>query len=199
MKKLVVATKNVGKVTEIAAALASLDVAVQSVSAFGEIAEPEETGVTFEENALLKARYYAGVTGLPCLADDSGLEVDLLQGEPGVWSARYAGPGASDEENNKKLLAALAAYPSGERTARFRSALVFFDPVGATITADGTCEGIIINDPRGDGGFGYDPLFYMPSHNKTLAEMTVAEKNSVSHRGQALKIMTAKLRDYWSC
>ena len=199
MRKLVVATKNAGKVAEIAAALESMDVMVQSVAAFGEMAEPEETGVTFGENALLKARYYAEVTGLPCLADDSGLEVDLLQGAPGVYSARYAGVGATDRENNEKLLQALQAFPSAERTGRFRCALVFFDPGGATISANGTCEGIILASPQGDGGFGYDPLFFMPPFGKTLAEMTVAEKNSVSHRGQGLRIMTAKLKEYWSC
>ena len=199
MKKVVVATKNAGKVAEIAAALASLSVTVQSVGDFGNIPEPEETGVTFTDNALLKASYYAEKTGQPCLADDSGLEVDSLHGEPGVYSARYAGEGATDDDNNQKLLAAIAQYPPTERTARFRCVLAFCDPHGETFTVDGTCDGVILHCLQGSGGFGYDPLFYMIEYGKTLAQMSVAEKNSVSHRGKALAVMTARLKAYWLC
>lgn len=199
MRKIVVATKNPGKVAEIAAALASLAVTVQSVGDFGNIPEPEETGATFSDNALLKARYYAEKTGQPCLADDSGLEVDSLHGEPGVYSARYAGEGATDADNNQKLLAAIAQYPPAERTARFRCVLAFCDPQGETFTVDGTCEGVILDCLQGSGGFGYDPLFFMTEYGKTLAQMSVAEKNSVSHRGKALAVMTDRLKAYWSC
>lgn len=197
MKELVVATRNNGKVAEIDAALRELNVVVRSVSDYGTIAEPEETGTTFAANALLKARYYAEMTGRPCLADDSGLEVDGLNGEPGVYSARYAGEQATDAANNEKLLDELRHRPNAARTARFRCVLAFYDPMGNTLTADGTCEGIILDFPQGLGGFGYDPLFFMPEQGKTLAQMTAQEKNAVSHRGKALAVMTVRLRENW--
>lgn len=196
MRELVVATRNSGKVAEIAAALTDLDIIVRPVSDYGSIVEPEETGTTFAANAILKARYYAQMTGRPCLADDSGLEVDGLNGEPGVYSARYAGEHATDAANNEKLLNELSKRPGAARTARFRCVLALYHPGGNTITTDGTCEGIILDSPQGSGGFGYDPLFFMPEHGKTLAEMTAQEKNAVSHRGKALSVMTAKLREH---
>lgn len=198
MKEIVVATKNAGKVAELAAALASLHITVKSVSDYGTIEEPEETGTTFTDNALLKARYYAKATGRACLADDSGLEADGLDGEPGVYSARFAGPDATDSANNEKLLAELNARQGAARTARFRCVLAFCDTNGQVMTADGTCEGVILEALRGSGGFGYDPLFFMPEYNKTLAEMTVAEKNAVSHRGRAVQVMVEKLAGYLS-
>lgn len=190
------ASGNRGKVAEIAAALAGLPVKVLALGDFGPVAEPEETGGTFEANARIKAAYYADWTGKPCLADDSGLEVDALQGAPGVYSARYAGPGATDSFNNQKLLAQMAKVPDDKRTARFRCVLVYSDPRGSELTAEGTCEGILLHTPRGAGGFGYDPLFYLPALGKTLAEMPLTEKNKVSHRGQALRNMADKLARY---
>lgn len=198
MKEIVVATKNAGKVAELAAALAPLHIVVKSVSDYGNIEEPEETGTTFTDNALLKARYYAEATGRACLADDSGLEADGLDGEPGVYSARFAGPGATDSANNKKLLAELNARQGVVRTARFRCVLAFCDTNGQVLTANGTCEGVILEAPQGNAGFGYDPLFFMPEYNKTLAEMTVAEKNAVSHRGRAVRVMVEQLAGYLS-
>lgn len=198
MKEIVVATKNAGKVAELAAALAPLQVVVRPVSEYGNIEEPEETGTTFAANSLLKARYYAQATGCACLADDSGLEADGLDGRPGVYSARFAGPGATDSDNNEKMLKELSARPNAARTARFRCVLAFCDTDGQVMTADGTCEGVILQSPQGSGGFGYDPLFFMPEYNKTLAQMSVEEKNAVSHRGKAVAVMVEKLAGYLS-
>jgi XTP/dITP diphosphohydrolase len=187
MKKIVVATNNQGKVVEIEAMLSKFSVAVSSLAAYEKIPEAVEDGKTFQENAILKAKHYALYTKEVCLADDSGLEVDALHGAPGVYSARYAGETATDEENNQKLLAELKGVPSEERTARFRCVLALVDGDKVLFTASGTIEGIMLEAPRGEGGFGYDPLFFVPSLGKTLAEVTVVEKNSISHRGQALK------------
>lgn len=195
MRKLTVASKNQGKIIEIQKALTGLPFVVVPVSACGDFAEPEETGDTFTANAELKARYYAAVTNTICLADDSGLEVDALSGAPGVYSARFAGPTATDADNNAKLLQLLSGLDSAQRTARFRCVLAYYDPHGQLLTADGTCEGIILDTPRGDGGFGYDPLFYLPEQGKTLAEMTLIEKNAVSHRGAALRALVTALKE----
>ncbi len=197
MTAIVVATRNRGKVTEIAAALAALPVEILSLDQYPAIPDAEESGDTFAANAILKATHYALHTGRPCLADDSGLEVDALNGAPGVYSARYAGPGADDVACNAKLLTALAGVPESGRTARFRCVLAYVDPNGTLLTAEGTCEGLILTAPRGTGGFGYDPLFLFPGANKTLAEMAVAEKNAVSHRGQALRNMATILTRYY--
>lgn len=197
MMEIVVATRNRGKVAEIAAVLAALPVRVLSLEDFPITAEAEEKGETFAANAIMKATHYSLATGKPCLADDSGLETDALGGEPGVYSARYAGPEATDAENNARLLAALAAVADEDRTARFRCVLAFVDPQGSLLTADGTCEGRILRAPRGDGGFGYDPLFFVPATGRTLAEMTLAEKNGISHRGQALRNMAGLLAGYF--
>jgi XTP/dITP diphosphohydrolase len=191
--EIVIATKNAGKVAEFAAALAELPVKVLSLTDFGEIPEAVEDGSTFAENAEKKARHYAHHTGKACLADDSGLEVDALGGAPGVYSARYAGEHATDSLNNIKLLDELMKTGSDNRSGRFRCALAFAADDGKIITADGICEGIILDKPRGNGGFGYDPLFYVPQFGKTFAELTVAEKNVISHRGLAIKNMAAKL------
>lgn len=192
MNKIVAGTRNAGKVREIRQALAELPFEVSGIPDEG-LADVEETGVTFSENAILKARYYAQHTGEYCLADDSGLEVDALGGAPGVYSARYSGEGATDAANNQKLLLALQGVPAEKRTARFRSVLAVAGPDGSLLLADGTCEGVILVEPKGDGGFGYDPLFWMPDQQKTLAEMTVQEKNAISHRGNALKLLKQKL------
>ena len=193
MNKIVAGTRNAGKVSEIRQALAELPFEVIGIPNEG-LADVEETGVTFSENAILKARYYAQHTGEYCLADDSGLEVDALDGAPGVYSARYSGVGATDAANNQKLLLAMQDVPVEKRTARFRSVLALAGPDGSLLLADGTCEGIILTEPKGDGGFGYDPLFWLPDQQKTLAEMTVQEKNAISHRGNALKMLKQKLR-----
>ncbi|MBP2639560.1 MAG: Nucleoside-triphosphatase rdgB [Firmicutes bacterium] len=198
MKQMVIASTNQGKISEIRAAFQGLPVEIHSLAEFGTIPEVEETGKTFAENALLKARYYVEHTGMACLADDSGLEVDALAGAPGVYSARFAGDAASDEKNNQKLLAALYGIPEAQRSARFRCVLAFLDADEAVITADGTCEGRILEAPRGKGGFGYDPLFYMPKLDATLSEISITEKNAVSHRGQALKVMAKKLAEYFA-
>lgn len=192
MKKIVVGTRNSGKIVEIREALAGLPFDIIGLPDQG-IPDAEETGTTFEQNAVLKARHYAGYTGEYCLADDSGLEVDALQGEPGVYSARYAGEGASDTDNNNKLLQELQAVPQERRTARFRSVLALVGPNERLLLADGVCEGLLLTAPRGTGGFGYDPLFWLPEYQQTLAEMTVKEKNAVSHRGNALKVLKQKL------
>lgn len=193
MIEIVVASKNAGKVAEFASVLADLPVKVRALSDFGNVTEAIEDGETFYANAVLKAEHYAKITGLPCLADDSGLEVDALGGAPGVYSARYSGDNATDEANNSKLLNELAKDEGSSRTARFRCALALVSPGRHMITAEGTCEGIIIDEPRGQGGFGYDPLFYVPEMGKTLAEMTMTEKNSISHRGQAIRNLAVKL------
>lgn len=196
MKEIVIATQNKGKVAEIALALANLPVKVLSLSDFKAIPEAVEDGVSFEENAVLKARHYAKHTGKACLADDSGLEVDALQGAPGIYSARFAGETATDEDNNEKLLAELEGIESGKRMARFRCVLAFVDSNETVLTTDGVCSGIIGTKPQGTGGFGYDCLFYVPELNKTMAEISKEEKNAISHRGQALKSMASKLGGY---
>ncbi|GBG56561.1 non-canonical purine NTP pyrophosphatase [Sporomusaceae bacterium FL31] len=196
MKEIVIASKNAGKVAEIAAALQHLPVKVMSLADFAEIPDAIEDGSTFAENALIKAKYYSAHTGRACLADDSGLEVDALQGAPGVYSARYAGESATDADNNHKLLTEMIQVDSDNRTARFRCVLAFIDTNDTVITADGTCEGVILDAARGTEGFGYDPLFYIPALKKTLAEISIADKNAISHRGAALKSLAAKLMEY---
>lgn len=185
--KIVVATRNSGKVREIENELADLNIEFLSLSEFPEIPEISETGSTFSENAKLKAGQVAEATGLPAIADDSGLEVDALNGRPGVVSARFAGDGASDDDNNRKLLEEMKGVPESERTARFRCVIAFAEPGGEIETVEGSCEGLILTEPRGDQGFGYDPLFYCPPLGKTFSEIDVKTKLSESHRGTALK------------
>ena len=186
MPSLVLASGNAGKVREFQALVgAAWRVRPQSEFAVVPVAE---TGSTFFANALLKARHAAQCTGLPALADDSGLEVDALGGAPGVWSARYAGPEADDAANNVKLLAALSGIPEAQRTARFRCVLVWLSGPRdeSPLTAEGVWEGRILTAPRGLGGFGYDPLFLDPGTGLTAAELTDDAKNARSHRGRAL-------------
>ena len=187
MRKIVLATGNPGKVRELKAVLASFDLDIVPQSAF-DVPEAEETGLTFVENALLKARNAALHAGLPALADDSGLAVDALGGAPGIYSARYAGPGAGDRANIDKLLAELDGVPPERRTARFVCALVLLHhPADPTpLICQGSWEGVILTEPRGNGGFGYDPIFFVPAENRTAAELEPAVKNRLSHRGQAL-------------
>lgn len=187
MTKLLVATNNPGKVREFKKLLAGLPVEITFPAQEGLDLDVEETGATFAENACLKALAYAWVSGLPTLADDSGLEVDALGGEPGVRSARYAGPGASDADRYRKLLAALADVPPGERAARFRCVVALALPDGEVHTADGTCEGQIGFEPRGEHGFGYDPVFLVDGYGGlTLAELPPDLKNRISHRARAV-------------
>ncbi|SMF94101.1 XTP/dITP diphosphohydrolase [Methylomagnum ishizawai] len=201
MKKILLASNNPGKVREIAAILADHDggaaignIEILPQSAF-DIPEAEETGLSFVENAILKARNAAKYSGLPAIADDSGLEVDALGGAPGVYSARYAGVAASDAENNAKLLEALREVPDGLRTARFRCVMVFLrhaaDP--SPLIAQGIWEGRILHGPRGEGGFGYDPLFFVPECGCASAELAAEAKNRLSHRGKAVRELARQL------
>ena len=188
------ASGNAGKVREFAALLAARDIEVVPQTDFG-IVTPEETGATFLDNALLKARHAAAASGLPALADDSGIEVDALAGRPGVWSARYAGAQASDADNLNLLLRELAAVPDERRTARYRCVLVWVreaaDP--APLIASGVWEGRVLRAPRGAGGFGYDPVFQPEGFAVSAAELPAAQKNTLSHRAQALRALLAAL------
>ncbi|HBS57836.1 MAG TPA: non-canonical purine NTP pyrophosphatase [Firmicutes bacterium] len=182
--RLVIATTNKGKIKEIEQVLATLAVTVESFNA-QTLPLVVEDGETFAENACKKARHYALHTGCFALADDSGLEVDALQGRPGVHSARYAGEHAGDEENNQKLLKALQAVPWEQRTARFRCVVAIATPQGEVWTAKGSCEGTITTQCSGQGGFGYDPVFLVEGTGKTMAELPEDEKNKISHRAMA--------------
>lgn len=193
-RKVVLASGNAGKVREINQLLAGLDINVVAQSDFG-VPAVEETGLTFVENAIQKARNAAHHTGCPAIADDSGLEVDALGGAPGVHSARYAGDAADDAANVAKLLAALEHVPDAERRARFQCVIVYLrhaaDPV--PLIAQGTWEGRIARAPRGTNGFGYDPVFFVPTQGCTAAELPPDVKNALSHRGQALRALLAAL------
>jgi XTP/dITP diphosphohydrolase len=191
---LVIATGNAGKLREFRSLLAGLPFALTSSGEL-ELTSPEETGATFLANALLKARHAASLSGSPAIADDSGLEVDALGGAPGIFSARYAGAAADDAANNAKLLRALAPIPREQRRARYRCALVFVgseaDP--APLIAEADWQGFILDVPRGSGGFGYDPYFWLPDLKKTAAELPPAQKNRLSHRGRALRALRDQL------
>lgn len=191
--RVVVATGNRGKLGELAALLAPLGVELAPQSDFG-IDSPPETGATFLENALLKARHAARLANLPAIADDSGLEVDALGGAPGVYSARYAGENANAAANNARLLAALENVPIEKRSARFRATIVFVRTANddAPLIGAGSWEGRIALAPRGSGGFGYDPLFELPDGSATAAELTPEGKNARSHRGAALRALVAQ-------
>jgi XTP/dITP diphosphohydrolase len=194
--RVVVATGNRGKLAEIRELLAGLGMHLVPQGELG-VAAAAETGQTFEENALLKARHAAAATGLPAIADDSGLLVDALDGRPGVRSARYAGPGADDRANVEKLLCELRGVPPARRGASFRCVAVFVRPRArsAPLVAEGRWDGQIVEAPRGDGGFGYDPVFLVPASGRTAAEMGEAEKNALSHRGQAFRRLAEMLRE----
>lgn len=195
MKKVLIASNNLGKIAEISAILAPHDMEATPQIAYG-VGEAEETGTTFLENALIKARFAAAHTGLAAIADDSGLEVDALRGAPGVYSARYAGPKATDLENNLKLLQALAGIPLSARHARFRCVMVYvqshLDP--QPLVAEGVWEGLLLEAPQGGFGFGYDPLFWIPALGMSAAELPMGFKNRLSHRGQALRHLAVLLK-----
>jgi XTP/dITP diphosphohydrolase len=192
--QVVLASSNAGKLREFSELLGASGLSLARQSDFG-IEPPPETGQTFLENALIKARNAARLTGLPAIADDSGIEVDALGGAPGVYSARYAGEGASDAANLDKLLHALEAIPEARRTARYRCIVVFVESADdpRPLVGDGTWEGRIIGERRGTGGFGYDPSFVPRGETRTAAEMTAGEKHAQSHRGQALRAFLAQL------
>ena len=194
MKQIVLASGNIGKVREINQLLSQSGFEVIPQSDFG-VPEADETGLTFVENAILKARNAAMHTGLPAIADDSGLEVDALKGAPGIYSARYAGAGASDAQNLGKLLADMRDVPDEQRTARFQCLMVCMkhaeDPT--PLICQGTWEGSILHKPRGAQGFGYDPVFYVPGKNCSSAELDPETKNSLSHRAKAMQCLVEKL------
>ena len=194
---IVLATGNKGKLVELRAMLAEHDIDVRGLDEFPDIGEIVESGATFEENALIKARAVCSVTGMIAVADDSGLAVDALSGAPGVHSARYSGEGATDASNNIKLLKALECVPEDKRTARFVCVMAAVAPNGAILTTRGEWPGTVLASPRGAGGFGYDPLFLDPVAGLTAAEMQPADKNTVSHRGRALKALMARWPDFW--
>ncbi|MBM4458215.1 MAG: XTP/dITP diphosphatase [Chloroflexi bacterium] len=185
--KLLIATHNLGKVREYRELLVGPPVETTYLDAAGITLEVEETGASFAENTRLKATAYAAASGLLTWADDSGLEVDALDGAPGVYSARYAGHGASDADRYRKLLNRLAGVPWDRRTARFRCVVAIAAPHGAVSMAEGVCEGIIAFGPAGEHGFGYDPVFYLPDLAATLAQLPAEVKNQISHRGRAAR------------
>lgn len=197
INKIVLASGNKGKLREFNQVLGQMDVEVLPQSEFN-VSDADETGLSFVENAILKARHAAQVTGLPALADDSGLEVDALQGAPGIYSSRFAGAGASDAENNTKLLEQLKDLPAEKRGARFRCLLVFMrhanDPT--PLICQGTWEGQILTEARGDNGFGYDPLFLVPELDKASAQLPPEQKNTLSHRGQAVAQLIDQIKPY---
>ena len=192
MRKLLVATTNPGKLREYRHMLQGLPVEVVTLEKAGITQDIEETGATIRDNAILKAEAYAALSGMLTLADDSGLEVDALDGEPGPKSARYAGEHASTEERNALLLRNMEAVPDERRQARFRCVIAIAEPGGGEArTTEGTCEGLIAHDQRGATGFGYDPLFIVaepgdPAHGRRMAELAMDEKNAISHRGRAM-------------
>lgn len=195
-QKLVLASGNAGKLREFQQLLADCGFEVLPQSDFA-VENAEETGLTFVENAILKARHACAETGLPAIADDSGIEVDALNGRPGIYSARYSGEGANDAANNQKLLQELNGIPEEKRTARYHCVLAFMrhaeDPT--PILCHCSWEGRILTEARGEGGFGYDPLFFLPDMQCTAAELDKAEKNRVSHRGRAMQLLLQALRE----
>lgn len=190
-RPLVLATKNRGKVSEFKDLFRGFDFEVKSLNDFGPIPPVIEDGETFEDNAVKKAQFTAKVLGLPAIADDSGLTVKALEGEPGIFSARYAGEGSTDEANNIKLLRTMKGIE--QREAAFICILAIAVPRGPALIYEGTCEGLITQEIRGAQGFGYDPIFYYPPLNKTFAQMPAAEKNGVSHRGRAMAELKGEL------
>ncbi|PHM29797.1 XTP/dITP diphosphatase [Xenorhabdus budapestensis] len=196
MQKVVLATGNAGKVRELADLLADFGLAIVAQTEL-DVDSADETGLTFIENAIIKARHAAAVTGLPAIADDSGLSVNALDGAPGIYSARYAGTDASDQDNLEKLLEAMRDVPDEQRQAQFNCVLVYLrhaeDPT--PLVFHGRWSGVITQEPAGSGGFGYDPIFYVPEFGCTAAELSREQKNAVSHRGQALKMLLEAMRN----
>jgi XTP/dITP diphosphohydrolase len=196
MNELLIATKNKGKVREITDLLKDCDIRVLSLADFPNAPDVVEDALTFRANALKKAVEMALFTGKLTMGEDSGLEVDALNGRPGVHSARYSGEGATDEKNNAKLLVELTGVPLERRVARYRSAIVLADKTGILEIVEDSCEGLIATEPRGTNGFGYDPLFYIPQHQKTFGELPLDVKQGMSHRGKALRRILRVLPKY---
>jgi XTP/dITP diphosphohydrolase len=194
--EILIATKNDGKLQEFKQIFEQKGITVKSLKDVNVDADIQENGLTFEENARLKAEGYAKEIGIPVLADDSGLEIDALNGRPGIFSARYAGD-HNDAANNAKVLTELGGLPDEKRTATFHSTLVVRKPDGSELVANGNLKGRILGVPRGDNGFGYDPLFYVESKGKSLAEMTREEKNEISHRALAIEDLLVKFDEFW--
>ncbi|MDR3640219.1 MAG: XTP/dITP diphosphatase [Humidesulfovibrio sp.] len=197
-KRIVLATRNTGKIKELNDLLTGFGLTVLGLDDFPEIGEIEETGTTFAENAALKARTVAQATKLVALADDSGLVVEALGGAPGVYSARYSDPGATDARNNQKLLDVMQDVPEAKRNCRFVSLVAAIAPNGAEIFAEGRWEGRVLDAPRGSAGFGYDPLFLDPELGRSAAELSREEKNARSHRGHALRALLEAWPDFWA-
>ena len=193
-KKLLIATHNEGKVREFYHLLGDVPLSLTSLKELGISDDVEETGSTFEENAIIKAQAYSRLAGLLTLADDSGLEVDALGGDPGVYSARYGGEGLTDEDRVELLLHNMRGVPWNLRSARFRCVIAIAPSEGEAVTVEGTVEGIIQYEPMGDGGFGYDPVFLLPQKGLTTSQLPLDEKNSLSHRGQAARKAADLLR-----
>lgn len=193
--RIVLASGNAGKLAEIARILEDLDITVVPQSEFG-VTDADETGTTFVENALIKARHAVAATGLPAIADDSGISVDALDGRPGVYSARYAGPDATDQSNNDLLLSELEGVPDERRGAAFHCVACFVAPgLDEPVIAEGEWRGRILHERRGEGGFGYDPLFFLPELGVSSAELSPQEKNARSHRGQAIAELGRQLHE----
>ncbi|WP_172368971.1 XTP/dITP diphosphatase [Sporosarcina jiandibaonis] len=193
MNEVIIATNNAGKGKDFEALFTPLGIKVLTLNDIEQKIEVEETGKTFEENAILKAETVSKLLGKTVIADDSGLEIDALGGAPGVYSARYAGNGSTDDDNIDKALRELAGLTEVERTARFRCVLAIAGPSIETETFSGSCEGIILNERQGTNGFGYDPIFYVPSKKRSMAELSPEEKGLISHRGDALAKLRVKL------
>ena len=197
MRRLVLASRNKGKLQELRELLAGLPVEVTGLEAYPEAPEVVEDGATFAANALLKAKAIAAHTGELTLADDSGLEVDALNGEPGVFSARYGQPGWNDRQRYEYLLSRLNGVSVENRSARFRCAVALYDPKTDRLAqADGTVEGLITSEPRGTQGFGYDPIFYLPEYQQTMAELDSSRKNQLSHRSRALQRLIPRIKEF---
>ncbi|MCG7346410.1 XTP/dITP diphosphatase [Sporosarcina sp. ACRSL] len=193
MKKLMIATNNKGKAKDFETLFSPYGFEVQTLNDLDQDIDVEETGVTFEENAVLKAEEVSKLLGIIVIADDSGLEIDKLKGAPGVYSARYAGEQKNDEANIDKVLSELQGVPQQERTARFRCVLAVAGPGVETVTFSGSCEGLILEERRGTNGFGYDPIFYVPEKGRAMAELSPEEKGEISHRGAALRQLKEQL------
>lgn len=187
LQTVLLATNNQGKARELSSLIAGEAWRFTTLAEQGIELEVEETGITFEQNAVLKAKAFAKASNVITLADDSGLEVDALNGAPGVYSARYAGPEATDDDRNRHLLSELSGVPKEKRQARFRCVIAIAFPDGEMVMCKGECPGVITHEPRGGNGFGYDPIFYLPEFDKTMAELTMEQKNEVSHRGKAAR------------
>ena len=191
-----IATRNKGKIREIREVLNGLGLRIYALSDFPDVPEIKEDGKSFTENALKKARFYSKYFGMLAIADDSGLEVDSLKGLPGIYSARYAGEEASSQANNQKLLSALEGVPVSKRGAKFKCLLAMVSPDGKEAIAEGSCKGSIGFKEKGKRGFGYDPLFILPKNGKTMAELSLEEKNKISHRGKALRKLRKLMKSF---